>query len=219
MDFRHEYMPGGGMKILCLYHNPLALELFQWIKEQGNDVILHDGYLEPQWCREQAFDLTVSYTYRYILTEGILDALGNNVVNIHNSFLPFNRGANPNIWSILDETPRGVTLHYMNIGLDKGNIIVQDLVADCSERETLESSYNELDEAAKRLFKKAFACYGFWRSMGKEPQGAGSYHSIKDGSFIKDLTDTYNITIADFKKRYREYNYRKTDGEDTTGWE
>lgn len=197
------------MKILCLYHNQCARELFQWLEEQGNQVVCCCERLEAQWCREQGFDLTVSYTYRYILTEDILEALSNNVVNVHNSFLPLNRGANPNIWSILDETPRGVTLHYVNTGLDKGNIIAQELVAGCAETETLESSYEELDKAAKRLFKKAFPFYGFWRSMEKKAQGTGSYHSIKDGSFIEDLTDTYKITIADFKKRYKEYLWTK----------
>ena len=129
------------MKILCLYHNPRALELFRWIKGQGNQVILHTERLEPGWCGEQAFDLTISYTYRYILSGEILDALGGNVVNLHNSFLPFNRGADPNIWSILEGTPRGVTLHYMTAGLDKGSIIAQRLVGACGPEATLASSY------------------------------------------------------------------------------
>lgn len=192
------------MKILCLYHNPRALELFRWIQEQGDQVVLHTERLEPEWCRKQAFDLTVSYTYRYILSRETLEALGGNAVNLHNSFLPFNRGADPNIWSILDGTPRGVTLHYMTPGLDKGNIIAQQLVGACGPEATLESSYEELDRAAKQLFMDAFAWYGFWEEMRKEPQGTGSYHSVKDGGFVKELTDTYNIQTAEFTKKYQE---------------
>lgn len=197
------------MKILCLYHNPRALELFRWIKGQGNQVILHTERLESGWCGEQAFDLTISYTYRYILSGEILDALGGNVVNLHNSFLPFNRGADPNIWSILEGTPRGVTLHYMTAGLDKGSIIAQRLVGACGPEATLASSYEELDRAAKGLFMDAYAWYGSWEGMKKEPRGKGSYHSVKDGSFLKELTDTYDIYVSDFKERYREYQAAK----------
>lgn len=193
------------MKILCLYHNSRALELFQWLKDQGNEVILCTESLKVEWCKEQVFDLTVSYTYRYILSQEILDALGGNVVNLHNSFLPFNRGADPNIWSILDGTPRGVTLHYMTHNLDKGCIIAQQLVGPCCQEATLASSYEELDRAAKQLFRNAFTWYEFWKKMGKMSQGSGSYHSIKDGKFVKELTDTYNIQVADFKEKYKGY--------------
>ena len=116
------------MKILCLYNNECAAELFEWIKEQGHETICSSEKLKAQWCREQKFDLAVSYTYRYILTEEILLLLNQNVVNIHNAYLPWNRGADPNIWSIVDDTPRGVTLHYMDTSLDKGSIIAQKLV-------------------------------------------------------------------------------------------
>ena len=87
----------GGMKILCLYNNDCALELFAWLEAQGHDVILCSDKLEADWCEKQGFDLAVSYTYRYILSSDILESLGNNVVNIHNSVLPWNRGADPNL--------------------------------------------------------------------------------------------------------------------------
>ena len=93
------------MKILCLYNNECALELFQWLKEQGHKTVVCTERLNVEWCRNQNFDLTVSYTYRYILTADILEALNGNVVNIHNSVLPWNRGADPNIWSIVKILP------------------------------------------------------------------------------------------------------------------
>ena len=140
------------MKILCLYNNDCALELFTWLERQGHEIIYCTKRLDENWCRKQKFELTVSYTYRYILPNNIIVGLNNNVVNIHNSFLPWNRGADPNIWSLIDETPRGVTLHYMDEKLDKGNIITQQLIVD-GEDETLKSSYDNLDKAAKELFK------------------------------------------------------------------
>ena len=126
------------MRILGLYNNDCALELFEWLIDIGNEVVLCTGKITAQWCMEQEFDLAVSYTYRYILSAEIIDALNGNVVNIHNSLLPFNRGADPNIWSILEETPRGVTLHYIDAELDKGFVIAQEILED-GDDETLSS--------------------------------------------------------------------------------
>lgn len=76
------------MKILCLNNNGIAKELFEWIHNQGHKVTILSKRLDAEWCRENEFDLTVSYTYRYIIPKEILDMLGNNVVNLHISYLP-----------------------------------------------------------------------------------------------------------------------------------
>ena len=188
------------MKILGLYNNECAIELFQWLVTEGHEVVLWKERLNSDWCRGQQFDLSVSYTYRHILTEDILEALNNNVVNIHNSLLPWNRGADPNLWSIVEKTPRGVTLHYMDLELDKGYIITQEVVAD-GDDETLSSSYNNLDIAAKKMFKSAFKYYSYWPSMKKLAAGTGSYHSIKDGEIIKSVIDSYDLSITEFRNR------------------
>ena len=188
------------MKILGLYNNECAIELFNWLASEGHEVIFCRKKINADWCRRQEFDLTVSYTYRYILTEDILEALNNNAVNIHNSLLPWNRGADPNLWSIAEGTPRGVTLHYMNTGLDKGSAIAQEIVDDGDEG-TLASSYNNLDMAAKSLFKRAFHYYPYWPSLKKECLGEGSYHSLKDGEKIKQVIDSYNLPIEELRKR------------------
>lgn len=193
------------MKILGLYNNNCALELFQWLTEIGNDVIHCSERITPEWCRRQRFDLTVSYTYRYILSENTIHALNDNVVNLHNSVLPFNRGADPNIWSIVDGTPRGVTLHYMDAELDKGYVIAQEIIND-NEDETMASSYNNLDRAAKEMFKKAFRYYKYWPSLKKKCVGTGTYHSLADGAKYKNAIESYDIGIVEFKKRIDDLN-------------
>lgn len=194
------------MKILGLYNNDCALELFQWLEGEGHNVTLWSDRLDIAWCKEQAFDLTVSYTYRYILSVEVIHALNDNVVNMHNSLLPFNRGADPNLWSIVDRTPRGVTLHYMDTELDKGYIIVQRVVNDTDE-ETLTSSYYNLDRAAKQLFQDSFKDYKFWPELKKKAEGKGTYHASKDAIGIKGLIDSYDITITEFRKRLEKcYN-------------
>ena len=193
------------MKILCLYNNDIALELFDWIRSNGHETIMWRDRLEADWCFKHEFDLTVSYTYRYIVKEDVLKALQYNAVNIHNAYLPFNRGADPNLWSILDNTPRGVTLHYMNEGLDKGGIISQVLLDCVDDNESLKTTYSQLDREAKELFKKSFPYYGYWQKMTKEVCGKGSYHKSSDGDEIRAEIETYGgygITIKDLKLVY-----------------
>ncbi len=187
------------MKILCLYNNPCAKELFDWLYEQGNETVLCSERFDANWCLSQQFDLAVSYTYRYILNREQIEALNRNVVNLHNSYLPWNRGADPNIWSLIDGTPRGVSLHYVDERLDKGNIIAQKFVMDSND-ETFESSYQNLDQAAKELFKEAFRFYLYWREMQKVAVGKGSYHSTKDGMEIKKNIASYDMKVSDFRR-------------------
>lgn len=190
------------MKILCLYENACALPLFTWLEQRGHGVVLRKEKLDAAWCREQTFDLTVSYTYRHILTAEILEALGNNAVNLHNAYLPWNRGADPNIWSVLEGTPRGVSLHYIDTELDKGYLIAQQLV-DIPQNATLRESYELLDCAAQALFRQAFCWYDYWPQMKKAALGRGTYHTVKDEQrFRLLLGGNYQISEKIFKEKY-----------------
>lgn len=187
------------MKVLCLYSHPWALSLFNWLNESGCETVLYTEKLTADWCRSQKFDLAVSYTYPYILSEDVLFALRNNAVNLHNSFLPWNRGKDPSLWSIAENTPRGVSLHYMSVGLDKGDIIAQRLVP-LKKGDTLKTSYFALDKAAKEQFIEAFRYYDYWVQMRKKPLGRGNYHSSKDGEIFKRIVDNYDMSIEQFRE-------------------
>lgn len=190
------------MKILCLYHNPCALPLFDWLQKEGHETVLCSERLTGAWCERQKFDLTVSYTYRYIVSETVLNILNFNAVNLHNSYLPWNRGAAPNLWSIADKTPRGVTLHYMVAGLDKGAIIAQRLVP-LKPDDTLKTSYDALDQAAQLQFREAFQWYPYWNQMKKRPVGCGSYHTKEESKVLCQIIDSYNMTVDEFYQRIK----------------
>ena len=55
------------MKILCLYNNDCALELFEWMRNQNNEFVLWNEELSTEWVRQHKFDLAVSYTYSKII--------------------------------------------------------------------------------------------------------------------------------------------------------
>ena len=70
-------------------------------------------------------DLIISFGYRHILSSNFINNCGCPIVNLHISYLPFNRGAHPNFWSFYDNTPSGVTIHLINEGIDSGPILFQ----------------------------------------------------------------------------------------------
>ena len=50
------------------------------------------------------------------------------IINLHIGYLPYNRGAHPNFWSFMDNTPTGVTIHEIDKNIDTGKIIYQKIV-------------------------------------------------------------------------------------------
>lgn len=123
--------------------------------------------------------LLVSYGYRHIVGVDVLRAFGGRAINLHISFLPWNRGADPNLWSWLEGTPKGVTIHWMTPELDRGEIIAQRHVP-LDSCHTLRSSYVSLQVEMANLFRE------WWPriergDLPRRPQRAsGTYHRSSD---------------------------------------
>jgi methionyl-tRNA formyltransferase len=71
-------------------------------------------------------DLHVSMSYDQILREAILDLPARGTLNCHAGALPFYRGRNPLTWAIINgEEEFGVTVHWVDLGIDTGDIVLQ----------------------------------------------------------------------------------------------
>jgi folate-dependent phosphoribosylglycinamide formyltransferase PurN len=61
-----------------------------------------------------------------ILKKNVFDTIGKKLINAHGSYLPKYRGAAQYFWYLLnDDQQFGVTIHYMDAGLDTGDILFQ----------------------------------------------------------------------------------------------
>src|SRR5262245_19278620 len=125
-------------------------------------------------------EIGVSAFFGYILRSEMLAMLPAGCVNIHPALLPWNRGAHPNVWSIVEGTPAGATLHYLDEGIDTGDIIAQREVR-VDMLDTGASLYARLEAACLDLFTE---CWPLLRA-GKAPRrpqtpGTGSSHRVKD---------------------------------------
>jgi methionyl-tRNA formyltransferase len=78
------------------------------------------------FVRRCAPDLIWITDYRYLLPEAILALAPLGAVNLHPSLLPKYRGRAPVNWGILHgETRFGLTAHFVDAGMDTGDIIAQ----------------------------------------------------------------------------------------------
>jgi hypothetical protein len=75
--------------------------------------------------RRLDLDFMVCVHFPYLLRRPILDGGTGGVLNLHPSYLPYNRGWHTPTWALLDGTPAGATLHYMDEALDTGDIVCQ----------------------------------------------------------------------------------------------
>ena len=185
------------MKILFL--GPYDSEFITWIKSQEKEVIISDKKINLNFVKGNKIDFIICYKYRYIIHKDLIFYLNNKIINLHISFLPWNRGADPNIWSFIDNTPKGVSIHLINEGLDKGDILVQKEVFFDLNNETLKSSYDKLNQIIKELLKKNWNDIKSNRIKPKKQKGKGSYHKISDllkhKKMLSDLSWETNLKL------------------------
>lgn len=168
------------MKILFLYHNDLALKLADLLKSDGNEVVLWKKRLELTQLQKMAPDKIISYSYRYIIAKEMIDFMPTSIVNLHISYLPWNRGASPNFWSFIEDTPKGVTIHEIDEKLDRGKILLQKKIEFDEETETFATTYNRLNEEIVKLFYEHRKDILEGNITGKAVTEKGSYHSMAD---------------------------------------
>ena len=73
-------------------------------------------------------DLCLSIYYRRIFNERYLSVPPMGFINMHPSLLPKYRGSMPTLWALFNnEKKAGVTLHYIDRGIDTGDIIAQKI--------------------------------------------------------------------------------------------
>lgn len=125
-------------------------------------------------------DIGLSVFFGYILVPEFLDLFPFGVVNLHPAYLPYNKGAYPNVWSIVDRTPAGVTLHYVDAGIDTGDIIAQRQVP-IEPVDTGETLYRKLEIACVELFMDTWPLI----SAGQAPRiqqrpDEGTFHRTRD---------------------------------------
>jgi methionyl-tRNA formyltransferase len=172
------------MKVLLL--GPERSEIIGALDKSGDEVEFTEKKLFVNDPIIQEVDFLISYGYRHILKKDILSKFQNKAINIHISLLPWNRGADPNLWSFLENTPKGVTIHYLDEGIDTGNILVQT-ETEFTNEDTLRTSYEKLNELAIELFQNSWLKIREGKIYSQPQPYGGSLHRLQDRESYKHL--------------------------------
>lgn len=196
------------MKILFLSNNEISHDLFLWLKqEQNEDIDFFSEKLDVETIEKYAPEFIISYNYRFIIREEVLNRFSsNNAINLHISYLPWNKGTDPNVWSFLENTPKGVTIHLLDKGIDTGDILLQKKIDINEELETLASSYKMLHKEIKRLFKNNWMKLKNNKIAPKPQSFEGTFHYKNDFEKISYIlgNECWDLPIIELKKRFKK---------------
>ena len=163
--------------------------ILDWLINIGESVIQTSEKITPEFMYLHKINFIVSHGYLHILKKDILDLYPDRAINLHISYLPFNRGFDPNFWSFVENTPKGVTIHYLDEGIDTGDIIVQKKVEFDTKQETLATSYEKLQLTIQDLFKKNWQDIKTIRCKRQKQVGNGTSHKVKDKINLNHLLE------------------------------
>ena len=190
------------MKVLLL--GSYSHKLTKILDDYDDLYIQTENKINEEYIIQNNIDFVVSFGYQYIITPETINAVKGKIFNIHISYLPWNKGADPNLWSFIENTPKGVTLHYIDYSLDTGDIVEQCQIDFDYEQDTLETSYNLLIELGVLLFNKNWSLMRDKKNNRIKQAKGGSFHYSKDKKRIFFLLneEPWNTSI----KKLIDYN-------------
>ncbi len=168
-------------KILFLGYNADQTKLISFLKKKKFKV----NQLGQKQINIKNIDkdtLLISFGYKKIIKKHFLEKLKRPPINIHISYLPYNRGSHPNYWSFIDKSPSGVSIHEINSKIDQGNIIFQKKIKFKSLKTlTFFNTYKILIKEAENLFIRHFrSLVNYNYKTKKKISNKGSFHKKSD---------------------------------------
>ena len=151
---------------------------------------------------DQHLDYMISIHFPYIVPQEVLDLPRIGTLNLHPAFLPYNRGWHTPSWAIVDGTPYGATLHWMDAGVDTGDIAMQRQVA-VRPGDTADSLYQRVLDAELDLFRDAIPAIAT-NELPRIPQvEEGTEHRKSDLAPYQALDLKQSQTVGETLKQLR----------------
>tara|TARA_Y100000310_G_C20702405_1_gene831071 strand:+ start:7758 stop:8696 length:939 start_codon:yes stop_codon:yes gene_type:complete len=136
----------------------------QWYKSVSGLAIKNNlKVYKPKDINEKVFveeikklnpDFIICVQYPKIFKKDLLDVPKFGSINLHFAPLPKYRGCYPIAWAIInDEKEFGITMHFMDSGVDNGDIIAQEMF-EIKDNDSGCDLYNRCTQKGLELFRK-----------------------------------------------------------------
>jgi len=155
-----------GVELVKIIQNPNEIP---WLRKPAMPRNINHFH-EVMLIRQEKPDLIICVYYDQILKRPLLDIPPMGCINLHLALAEEYRGCYPTTWAIINgETETGVTLHYMDEGIDTGPIISQAKVP-IYEWDTGKDLYERCVEAGVGLFRQTLPSILAGESIGKKQE-------------------------------------------------
>jgi methionyl-tRNA formyltransferase len=147
------------------------------------------------------------------IPKNVLEIPKHGVLNLHPAYLPYNRGWHSAVWSILEGTPFGATLHFMSDRLDEGDIVHQKSLGK-RPNDTGDSLYKRAMELEFEVFREAWpALASFSYTRTPQRHDLATRHKIKDlaASGVQELDPNSTMSVRDVLDRLRALTTNRPD--------
>jgi methionyl-tRNA formyltransferase len=152
------------------YANEYGIDYLHPVKVNSNSFI--------EKAEKYNCDLFVSMSFNQIFKKEVINLPKYNTINCHAGKLPFYRGRNVLNWVLInDEKEFGITVHFVDEGIDTGDIILQQtypITDNDNYQSLLKTAYNECAELLYKAVKK-IQKNDFERINQKDIHPVGSY--------------------------------------------
>ena len=207
-DSRPDYTKPWNVLILTAFSDDLSPE----IERLGDRAICMsdtDEEISKRFIRNNDIDFVVCFGYGRILKKNIFSSV--TCINIHGGLLPYNRGPNPNLWAWIDNTKKGVSIHYVDGGVDTGDLIAQREI-EFAEPITLQTAFDHTINECKQLFRQEWPRIRAGTAMKFKQIGHGNSHTLKSQKPIEKLLDegVLDMPIEQFRETALGLLGRKT---------
>ncbi len=112
-----------------------------------------NGQQSIEFYKSLQFDYIVSVQYDKILKDDVLSLAERGALNLHFAPLPKYRGCYPISWAIIEGKPAGVTLHWMDKGIDTGDIICKKEILTEPDK-TAREIYEIVTDLGREIFQE-----------------------------------------------------------------
>ena len=186
------------MNCIFLGYDEKKTRLIKLIRSKKYEVDNFNTEISLKQAKES--DIIISFGYNTIIKKEIINIVNRPIINLHMSFLPYNRGAHPNFWSLIENTTKGITIHEIDNGIDTGDIIFQEkyeIDISLDEFSTFRKTYDFLFNKIEDLFEKNIDKILNNKYSKFKQKGKSTFHKKSD---LPSSLKNWDTNIIRFKK-------------------
>ena len=157
-------------------------------KSLGLKLLDYDGLMDEIASNKLEFDLAVSYVYWKILKKPLIERPRLGILNFHPAPLPDLRGTGGfNVAILENHKSFGVTVHYLDEGIDTGPVIEVDRFDINPQNETAQSLEIKSHTRMIELYKKTLTRVMKQGLLPCKPMVGGRYVSRQEMEEMKKI--------------------------------